>query len=102
MTNLLKDRMNHEIKTIINKYNAAVFVLNGGSTTKALSKFNYNVAGKSLRGFCNSANPEAYKKLKEVDGNRSYYSEHFKEWTYNEVCLYDLRENKHLFIGESE
>ncbi len=88
--------MNHEIKTIINKYNAAVFVLNGGSTTKALALFNYNVAGKSLKGFCNSANPDGYKKLKEIERNKASWGYH------DDVWLQELRESKHLFIGESE
>ena len=86
--------MNHEIKTIINKYNAAVFVLNGGSTIKALAKFNYNVGGKSLKGFCNSANPDGYKTLMEIERNKS------KRGYYNDVYLCELRDNKHLFIGQ--
>ena len=100
--NKLKERMNHEIKIIINKYNAAVFVLNGGSTTRALAEFNYNVGGKSLRGFCKSANPEAYKSLQEIEQKRSWYYESEKAWFYDEVNLHELRENKHLFIGDSE
>lgn len=100
--NKLKERINHEIKTIMNKYNAAVYVLNGGSTTKALALFNYNVGGKSLRGFCNSANPSAYKEIQEVEENRSWYHEGGSQWFYNDVSLCKLRENKHLFIGGSE
>jgi len=91
--NKLKERMSHEIKTINNKYNAAVFVLNGGSTTKALAEFNYNVGGKSLKGFCKSANPEGYKTLQEIERNKN-------KWGYwDDVYLHELRDNKHLFIG---
>jgi len=100
--NKLKERMNHEIKIIINKYNAAVFVLNGGSTTKAVVEFNYNVGGKSLRGFCKSADPDAYKALQEVDEKKSWFSEYSKTWYYDDVYLHELRENKHLFIGDAE
>ena len=95
MSNALKERMNHEIKTIINKYNAAVFVLNGGSTTKALAEFNYNIAGKSLRGFCRSANVNGYKTLMEVERNKKTYGGY-----YDNVALCELRNNKHLFIGD--
>ena len=94
--NKLKERVNHEIKTIMNKYNAAVYVLNGGSTMKALALFNYNVGGKGLKGFCKSANPEGYKTLMEIERNKTPYG------YYDEVYLFELRENKHLFIGGSE
>ena len=95
--NKLKERMNHEIKISINKYNAAVFVLNGGSTTKALAEFNYNVAGKALRGFCRSANPDGYKTLMEIERNEKSYGGYF-----DDVWIHELRENKHLFIGDAE
>ena len=102
MSNFLKDRVNHEIKTIMNKYNAAVFVLNGGSTTKALALFNDNVAGKSLKVFCNSANPKGYKLIQEVEEKRRWFNEYNDTWSYDDVCLHELRENKHLFIGDPE
>ena len=98
MSNKLKERMNHQIKVIINKYNAAVFVLNGGSTTKALAKFNYNVAGKALNVFCENANPEGYKTLREIERNKCRGYDSY----YNNVYLCELRENKHLFIGDAE
>ena len=95
--NKLKERMNHEIKTIINKYNAAVFVLNGGSTTRALAEFKCNIAGKALRCFCKNANPDGYKMLMEIERNEKSYGGY-----YDNVHLWELRENKHLFIGELE
>ena len=93
--NKLKKQMEREIKTILNKYNASVFVLNGGSTTKALAMFNYNVAGKSLNTFCANANPGGYKTLMEIERNKRIKHEGY----YNDVYLSELRENKHLFIG---
>ena len=97
--NKLKEIMNAEISRAVNKYNAAVFVLNGNSTTKALETFKYNVGGKALRILCRDSNPDAYNELREIEKNKSWYSEVQKIWYYNDVSLCDLRKNKHLFIG---
>jgi predicted alpha/beta superfamily hydrolase len=96
--NKLKEQMNKEIRVAINKYNAAVFVLNGGSATKALAKFNHNIGGKAIRVFCKRANPDGYRTLMEIDRNKRTHYEGY----YDDVHMHELRENKHLFIGDSE
>lgn len=89
-----------EISRAVSKYNAAVFVLNGGSTTKALTIYGYSVGGSTLKIMCRDANPEHYKKIRETEENRSWYSETNNKWYYNDVSLSILRQNKKFFIGE--
>jgi bisphosphoglycerate-dependent phosphoglycerate mutase len=103
--NKLKEQMNVEVKRVINKYNSAVFVLNGGSFTKAIELYGFKCPSKTLRAMCIKANEKGYTKLVQQDKNK-------REWVssydgevhpyFKDVSVKDLRENKHLFIGDAE
>jgi len=103
-TNKLKEQMNKEIKIIINKYNAAVFVLNGGSIKDAIAKYSVKCPGKATRSLCKNSNPDFYNSLASQEKNKVYYTNcNGDERFYTtEVKLQDLRKNKHLFIGKEE
>lgn len=103
--NKLKEVLNKEIDRALNKYNSAVFILNGGTTTEAKNRFGNNgprLPAESLRRACQKVNPIAYEELKReavwvtdeirVEKGMNYYM--------SEPTLKMLRDNKHLFIGE--
>jgi hypothetical protein len=104
--NRLKEQMNIAIGKAVDKYNSAVFILNGGSVNKAVELYNFKCPSKTLRTMCRNANPVLYKELQECKENIPTWcdAEYIKDYKvyYNEPTLSQLRANKHLFIGDSE
>jgi hypothetical protein len=100
--NKLKKILDYEIARAINKYNSAVFILQGGTTTDALSKFGNNgprLPSESLRRMCAKADYKNYKSLERV---ARWCTPEFAEKhgeSMSEPTLQILRKNKHLFIG---
>lgn len=104
--NILKEQMNASIQKAVNKYNSAVFILNGGAVNKAIELYNVKCPDFALRAMCRNANPDLYKELQECEDNIPEwcdieYRKNHKTY-YNEPKLKQLRANKHFFIGESE
>ena len=100
--NKLKKILDDEISRAINKYNSAVFILQGGATTDALSKFGDNGPrnpAQSLKKMCEKADYKNYKSLERQAEwcTPEYEEKHGKEMA--EPTLQILRKNKHLFIG---
>jgi hypothetical protein len=100
--NKLKKILNDEIARALNKYNSAVFILQGGTTTEALSRFGNNgprLPAESLRRMCAKADFKNYKQLERAaKWCTPDYIEKYGE-SMSEPTLQILRKNKHLFIG---
>ena len=84
--------MNKEVKKAVNKYNAMVFVLNGGSAKEATERFGIKLPIDALKRECYKVNNYACTGLiKKQKG------EHYNLFR---IKLKDLRLNKQAFIGK--
>ena len=64
--NKLKEQMNAEIKRAVNKYNSAVFILNGGSFTKAIELYDFIMtSGEASYLFLKENQDNNYQKFKK-------------------------------------
>ena len=99
--NKLKEQMNEEIKIAVAKYNSSVFILNGGTAKESKKLYGFAIPIVSLRRFCNRANPEAYTSIATQEKYLVKWDYEGEEQQYHSylVDISDLRESKHLFIG---
>jgi len=102
MQNKLKKMMEAEVKRVVNKYNSAVFILNGGTVTKAIELYDFKCPSKTLRAMCIKVDADGYESLRRTARwcTPSYIVEHGAY--LGDPTLSILRENKHLFIGEQK
>jgi hypothetical protein len=103
--NKLKKILDLEISRALNKYNSAVFILQGGTVTEAVSRFGDNgprLPAQSLRRLCFNADSECYDSLREVAKwcGPEDIARYGEDRCMGEPTLNSLRSNKQLFIGE--